>query len=264
MDNIKKYPKSKNNFQCLAPCYYPGTMVIHPTQLEFVTEGPLPFCPVDEWKYVDAKSGETRSKSTDTCYNPTEKDTTSTSQLDLNILTPYIDFNSEQFLKIYYKIFSFDDAIDWIDNNKHVPIGTKIRIINCALKAFKSSIELFDMRFCDFFIDFIKSQHMKSLYLKICNNVGIDEKTNEIFLIDKQNNTLGVHDKSIERTNYIIKTFINKEEITKFLQKYFKQQKKENEPTNEKNLEGEDDCLYKMFTDLTIYILNKINSTLQK
>lgn len=257
MENIKKYPKSKNNYQCVGPCYPAGTMVVHPTQLEFVTEGPLPFCPIDEIMYTDNKSGETYRKSTDTCYNPVEKDNVDKTQLELNILTPYIDFNSEQFLKIYYKIFSFDEAVDWIDDNKHVPMGTKIRILNCAIEAFNKTIELFDMRFCNFFMEFIKLKKIKLLYGTINKNIGFDKNTKEFLLIKEFSNTLENLDYSTERINYIIQTFINKEEITKFLQKYFKKNAGINSTS-------EDDHLEKMANDLVIYIQNKIDMTLNK
>jgi hypothetical protein len=255
MENIKRYPKSKNNYQCVGPCYPPGTMVVHPTQLEFVTEGPLPFCPIDEILYEDAKTGEILRKSTDTCYNPTEKDNIDKTQLEVNILIPHIDFNAEQFLKIYYKIFSFDGAVDWIDNNQHVPMGTKVRVINCAIEAFGDTMELFDIRFCNFFIDYVKLKKIKTLYSQIHENIGIDEKTGDILIVDKQSNKLGLFDKSVERINYIIKTFINKEEITKFLQKYFKK--------SPDHLSFEDNHLNKMSNDLIIYISNKIGATIK-
>lgn len=252
MENIKRYPKSKNNYQCVGPCYPPGTMVVHPTQLEFVTEGPAPFCPIDEIFYEDPKSGETIKKSTDTCYNPIEKENIDKSQLELNILTPQIDFNSEQFLKIYYKVFSFDDAVDWIDNNQHVPLGTKVRIINCAIEAFGKNIELFDLRFCNFFINYVKLKKIKMLYSQTHENINVDPNTGEIYIAT---NKLGIHDKSVERINYIIKTFITKEEITKFLQKFFKK--------NSNHLGYAEDHLNKMANDLIIYITNKINATIE-
>lgn len=253
MENIKRYPKSKNNYQCVGPCYPPGTMVIHPTQLEFVTEGPLPFCPIDEIFHEDAKTGEVIKKSTDTCYNPTEKENIDKSQLELNILTPQIDFNAEHFLKIYYKIFSFDGAVDWIDDNQHVPIGTKIRIVNCALESFSNMIELFDIRFCNFFIEFFKLKKIKELYLHINKNIGSDNEN--ILIIDSKNNNLDLHDKSVERINFIIQTFINKEEIIKFLQKFFKK--------NLNKLSTSSDHLNLMANDLILYIANKIDTTIE-
>lgn len=253
MENIKRYPKSKNNYQCVGPCYPPGTMVVHPTQLEFVTESPLPFCPIAEIFTEDPKTGETIKKSTDTCYNPTEKNDINKSQLELNILTPHIDFNSEHFLKIYYKIFSFDSALNWIDENKHCPLGTKTRIINCTLEVYNDNIELFDIRFSNFFIEYLKVKKIKKIYENIHKNIGIDTSEN-IFIVKEKQNNLTIYDKNIERMNYIMQTFINKEEITKFLQKYFKK--------NAQNLNIAEDHITKMSEDFIIYIKNKINATL--
>lgn len=251
METIKRYPKSKNNYQCVGPCYPPGTMVVHPTQLEFVTEGPLPFCPIDEIVYEDNKTGETIKKSTDVCNVLTEN--IDKSQIESNILVPHVDFNSEQFLKIYYKIFSFDAAIEWIDVNKHVPIGTKIRIINCAIDAFDQTIELFDVRFCDFFIEYVKLKKIKQIYSHINENIGVDDSHN-ILIVPKYYNKLNLHDKSVERINYIINTFVTKEEITKFLQKYFR---KNGDQLHKTSLEV-------IAENLIIYIANKINATLSK
>jgi hypothetical protein len=73
MENIKQYPKSKNNYQCIGPCYPGGTVAIHPTRLNFVSEGPSPFCPIDEIETKDPKTGKIIKKSSDTCFNPVEK-----------------------------------------------------------------------------------------------------------------------------------------------------------------------------------------------
>ena len=161
--DIKRYPKSKHNFQCLGPCYYPGTMIVHPTNVELVSNSMEPFCPVEEWEEVDPVTKKNETVLTDTCLNPTEKTGTS-KELELNILVPYIDFNSEHFLKIYYDIFSFEDSINWIDRNKFVPFGTKTRIINSALKVFGDNIDLFDNRFVDFIIEYIKKKVTISKY----------------------------------------------------------------------------------------------------
>lgn len=254
MDNIKKYPKSKHNMQCLGPCYYPETTVIHPTHLEYITDGPDPFCPVEEWYFENEKTGQKSSKITDICHNPTKKNAESSTQLDLNILTPYIDFNYEQFLKLYYKIFSFSDALNWIESNKHTPINTQIRIINCSLKSFGDSVELFDVRFSDFFADFIKKKEIRYIYDKIHNNIEIKSSTKEIYLVSDTN--LSKRDNYTERTNYIIQKFIIDTEIIKFLQKYLNHK--------DKPMRDTDDNLYEMLLSFTQYILNKIKITLKQ
>ncbi len=254
--DIKKYPKSKNKFQCLGPCYYPGTMVVHPTQLEIVTDYAQPFCPVDEWKQIDSKTGRETETITDNCFKPTEKANISNKELELNILTPYIDFNVEHFLKIYYNIFSFEDSVDWIDSNKHVPMGTKVRVMNCSLKTFGENIDLFDNRFADFFIEYVKKNEMKHLYNKLNGHIGINSDKKSINLTTKDKNELLTNEYCLERTNYIIKTFLEKDDVIKFLVRYFKHRK-----TQWKEIKNH---LSNMSTDFVGYVLNKITVTLQK
>ena len=141
--DIKIYPKSKSKKQCLGPCYYPKTNIVHPTLLEIVSNAE-PFCPVDPWKHVNPETGEEHTFATDICFQPTESKNISNKELELNMLTPFLDFNSGQFLKIYYEIFTFEDSIDWIERNKYEHINTRTRIINSALIAYGDNVELFD------------------------------------------------------------------------------------------------------------------------
>lgn len=249
MDNqyfdIKKYPKSKKKFQCLGPCYHSKTKVVHPTALEIVTDNENPFCPVDEWIYQDEKTGETKKLITDICFQPTERENISNKEMELNILTPYIDFNSSQFLKIYYNIFTFEDSIDWLCRNQHLPLNTKARIVNSSFVAFGESIEIFDARLTDFIIEFIKKKKIQEIYDKLHLYIGI--KDDEILLIQ---NNLPKTTLCVERINFLIKTFITKEEITKFLTKYFIYKK-----NKWKEIQHHLDF---MMSSLNEYFLNKI------
>ena len=218
--DIKKYPKSKNNFQCLGPCYYPETRILHPTLIELTTNMTHPFCPVDEWTKME--NGKPVTMISDICLNPTNSENNMTSDLELNALTPHIDFNSEHFLKIYYNLFSFEESIEWLEKNKHVPMGTKMRIMNCSLKVFGGDIELFDTRFADFFIDIVKKRYIKNIYNDVHKYIGYDKETKEIYIISENNNILVKNDYSTERMNFISKTFIEKDEAMKFLMKYIK------------------------------------------
>jgi hypothetical protein len=252
--DIKKYPKSKHNFQCLGPCYNPGTMAVHPTHLEIVSLAKYPFCPVDEWEYTNPKTKEVTTHMVDTCFNPIDITETANKELEINILTPYIDFNATHFLKIYYNIFSFEDSIDWIYRNKHVPIKTKLRIINSALNIFGKDIDLFDIRFTDFFIEYIKKKEIINIYNKIHTYISIDEKQNNVQIINPNNNSLNKRENCTERINFIIKTFLDKDDITKFLMRYFKYRKS--------NWNNFTDHILNMINDFIDYILNKINITL--
>lgn len=255
MDNqyfdIKKYPKSKKKFQCLGPCYHPKTKVVHPTALEIITDNENPFCPVDEWVMYDERTGESKKLITDICIKPTEKENISNKEMELNILTPYIDFNSSQFLKIYYKIFTFEDSVDWLYRNQHLPLGTRSRVVNCAFLAFGETVEIFDVRLVDFIVEFIKKKKIQEIYNKLFPYIGISG--DEVTLVQ---NNLPKSELCVERTNFLIKTFITKEEINKFLTKYFIHKK--NKWRDIKH------HLNYIPVAMNEYFLNKIISTLQK
>jgi hypothetical protein len=248
--DIKIYPKSKSKKQCLGPCYHSKTNIIHPTLLEIVSNTE-PFCPVDPWKHVNPETGEEITFATDICFQPTEKKNISSKELELNMLTPFLDFNSGQFLKIYYEIFSFEDSIDWIERNKYESINTRSRIINSSLITYGDNVELFDNRFVEFIIEFIKKRKVSQIYDKIHNYIGINES---IIMLEK--NDIDKKEKCIERINYILQIFITKEEITKFLIKYFSYKK--DKWSNIKN------HMDSITINLTEYILNKIILGLQK
>jgi hypothetical protein len=245
--DINKYPKSKNKYQCLGPCYYPKTKSLHPTALEIITSNDHPFCPVDEWISYNEKTGELEKNITDICSRPTTNENLSNKEIEFNVLTPYIDFNSEQFLKIYYQIYSFENAIEWIYTNNFVPLDTKTRIINSALIAFGENIEIFDNRFINFIIEYLKKRKIRDIYYKVHSFIDIND-SNEIIL---KENKLNKNDFCTERINFIIRTFLNQIEINKFMIKYLIHKK-----TTWKDIKSHTDMITRTLIE---YILNKIN-----
>ena len=248
--DITIYPKSKSKKQCLGPCYYPKTHIVHPTLLEIVSNNE-PFCPVDPWKYTNPETGEETTFATDMCFQPTEKKNVSNKDIEMNMLTPFLDFNSGQFLKIYYEIFSFDDSVDWIERNKFETISTRARVINSSLTAYGENIDLFDNRFVEFIIEFIKKRKISHIYNKLHNYIGINDNA---VLLEKNN--IDKKEKCVERINYVLQIFITKEEITKFLIKYFSYKK-----DKWKDIKNHMDSIT---LSLTEYVLGKITLRLQK
>ena len=242
---IKKYPKSRKNFQCLGPCYYPGVHAIHPTNLEYFNDDEHSVCPVNEW-IEDDGSGDPKKYITDICFNPTEKKSVSSRELELNILTPQINFSPEQFLKIYYQIYSFEESLDYINRNSSIPFGTKSRIINSSLKAFGEKIDLFDMRLSLFFIEYVKNKGIKYLYDNLNKLIDVDK--NKIYFVKETK--LKENEFKKERINYILETFFDKDEITKFISRFFKHKKQEWDSIN--------NYLNRMIVDLSDYLANKI------
>jgi len=253
----RKYPKSTRKFQCLGPCYQPGTKVIHPTYLDIVTDTAKPFCPVKEWEYVDETTGKKRELSTDTCFNPTKNTNLSNSELELNILIPYIDFDCEYFLKIYYNIFSFEDSIDWCDKNQQSPIDTQIRIMKSSLNAFGKHIDIVDHRFIDFFVMMLKKKFMSEIYDALYDyiNVNVSKSEKIISITHPSSNTLKKTDHYLERMNYIIKMFVNEDYLHKFIMRYFMNRKS--------GWENISNHIVNMVNDFNDYIINKIRITLK-
>lgn len=253
----KKYPKSSNKFQCLGPCYRPGTKIVHPTYLDIVTDTINPFCPVKEWEYVDDVTKKSQQITTDICFNPTANTSVSNQEIELNILTPYIDFDSAQFLKIYYDIYSFEDSVDWCNKNSQTPIDTQIRIMKSSLSTFGKSMDIVDHRFIDFFIILIKKKFMVQLYDSIHSYVHVNASKGNttISLGSSSINSLKKSDHFLERTNYIIKTFINDDYLHKFIMRYF---------MNRKNVwDTIADHITNMVYDFIDYVINKINLTIK-
>ena len=246
-----KYPKSKNNFQCVGPCYQPETLIVHPLSLEYVTDKYNAFCPVKEWDYID-EDGKKITRTTDICYHPTESKDLSGKEFEINILTPNIDFNDEHFLKIFYNIRSFEDAINWIDNKKYSPLLTRLRIINCAWNAYGKDVNIIDHRVVDFYIEVIKKKWINDIYKKI--NKYIHIRDNKVLLGNPRENKLSQKDEIVVRMNFLIDRFINNDEIYKFLIRYLKHRKE--------NWDEIIDHSINIKNDLIKYIENKINLTI--
>lgn len=247
--NIKKYPKSANKLQCIGPCYKPKTPIVHPTLLSIMTNTQHPFCPVDVWFYEDPKTGKKEERSLDMCYNPTDISDISNEELSLNILLPYIDFNASQFLKIYYNIYSFEDSLDWINKNIDLPTNTKIRVMKSALSVFGKEIDIVDYRFINFLIDIIKVKYIPKIYASVSEYITMTN--DEVSLTLPQNNQLTPSEYSVERTNYLMKLFLDSDNLNKFITRYFRYRK-----------DGWDEQINhieNMISDLILYIINKIN-----
>lgn len=252
--NEKKinYPKSNTGKQCIGPCYKPNTVIVHPITLEHISQ-PVPFCPVNEWTSI-SDNGTTQQFITDECLNPTNDKKIPAKEEQLNMILPYMDFNKEMFLKTYYEIYSFEDALIWLENHTHVSINNKIRIIDCSLGTYGLLIDFVDYRLVDFLIELIKKKWINHIYNKLYKYINIDNK--KIYIINPKNNKLNNNDYIVERMNYIIDTFINNDEIIKFIEKYFKYRKDNwnNIVSHINNIEDE----------LIIYIEQKIIKTLEK
>lgn len=250
MTSIKKYPKSVKNFQCLGPCMHPGTEALHPTYLSKITAD-HPFCPVTEWTHYDPKKQHTVVEYLDACVNPTGSEINNEDVI-MNLLVPHLVFRPNDFLKVYYNIFTFESCIDWIEKNHFVTLTTKERLVNLALASYGKNIEILDQRFVDFFIDYLTNKYLYEIYEKIHMYIGVDKNGKNIELMKEH--TLKKEDSMKDRLNYIVKVFIDRDEITKFSLRYLKHRKNLWEDIN--------DHLHNMVLDFVEYINKKILITL--
>ena len=210
-DIVKKFPKSINGSQCIGPCYNAKTLIIHPLEMSIITNKNN-FCPIN--------SGTDSKMLTDICLNPIDSNDINYKDLEITMLNPYIDFNSFKFLSIYYNILSIEDTYKWLDENKKSSLDTKIRILRNALFAFSSKIELIDNRLSDIFVHIIKKKYINKIYNNIYKYISV-ERNNILFM----ENNLDKKENYVERINFIVKVFINTNELNKFLIKYFSQKK---------------------------------------
>lgn len=231
-----KYPKSVKGYQCIGPCYKANTLIIHPTELTLVTNEDN-FCPIDI---------RNKYSLTDKCLNITSDQSTS-KEMEITMLNPYIDFSSKQFLATIYSIMSYDDALEWLNNNKSKCLETKIRVMRHTLNVFGSNIELVDNILTEFVIYIIKHKYIDTLYDSTYNY--IDVKNGKIFFTNKNKSDKDENYK--EKKSFIIEMFINNNEINKFLIRYFKQKK-----------EAVFNYIDDIISSLTEYIITKIKKTI--
>ena len=158
-DIIKKFPKSLHGKQCIGPCSKPNIWVVHPTTLEYITNTNFPFCP------TEAYSKNNRIYVDDQCIRPSDE--VDRTLIEMNMITTNIIFTSKKFLKIYYDIYSFENAVFWIIKNKHKAIYTKLRILNSAWKAYGDTIDVLNNQTINLYIDIIKQYWIKKIYRHI-------------------------------------------------------------------------------------------------
>lgn len=256
LNNNIKYIKSKQGFTCLGPCYEPGTHVTHPITLNYVYDDDYPFCHVNEHMNVDPETGKKEIKYYDKCYKTTKDKNENDEQkkfASLNMILPFIEFRCEHFLKLYNDIFSFEDAVMWIEKKKYSPLSTRSRIFECAMKSYGKDIDIVNQQIMGYLIELISTKWINDLYNIIGKYLEISGDKIKLGKASSSNNN-NIDDRANEKKNYIINKFINSDEIHKFMVKYIKHRKPE--------WESIENHIDRMKSDFMIYVENKIKSTL--
>lgn len=251
-----KYPKTKNNNQCLGPCYHAKTHVIHPVTLEYVTDNLNSFCPIAVQTQTDPKTGKQITKLTDTCFKPTESTSITGKELEMNMILPNINFDCEHFLTIYYDIKTFEQAVEWITEKTTSSLINRQRILDCAWNKYARDIDIVDMRVIDFYLELCMKKWIKDMYGKL--NGYITVINDNIFLVHPNENKLTSRDYIVNRTNYMIDKFVNKDTIQKFFVMVMSNKKRHDLWDKYNSVSDQ----FKI--DYINYIEKKINKTLNK
>lgn len=218
----KTYQKSTHGQDCIGPCYEPGIRIMHPMTLNYVRHKTEPFCPTNEWEYEDKYTGKKLKLYIDSCENPIRKGEINENEISMNMLLPWINFDCGHFLKIYYKIFSFDDGITWINKNKNTPYLTKLRILECCWKyyGYQDDFVITD-ELIDLYISIIKNKWIHDIYHKFKGMIVVDN--DKIFIGKDVDDNKDNKDKyKVEKINYIVKKLLDRNTIYKILLRYIK------------------------------------------
>jgi hypothetical protein len=242
MEN-SEFPVSINNRQCIGPCYEKNKYIMHPINLTFVTND-KPFCPTNVYESKD-KTGKKYTSFTDECFKATANDSEN-DQMDF--LNPNINFNPEQFLILYYKIDNYDRTLEWLKNNNHLPLRTKLRVIECTIVKYYNNIYILD----DLIINnyyLLVLDNINKIYEKIYKYIDIDSDKKKILFKETK---LDINDFIVERINFIKDKLINQDEIGKFINKYLEKSKKDSVNIEKEFQKNE------LIKNFIIYIENKI------
>lgn len=218
--NIKKYPVSINNQQCVGPCYPANKIILHPITLNYLTSKE-PFCPTLRW--YDEK--EHQYKNADICLIPSDSNIDQ-QQIDTNLVVPTFYFNCEYFLKAYYDIYSFENATEWINVNSDQPYNTQLRVINCAWRVFGPDIDIMNDQLIEFYLNIIKKVWIREIYPKISKYIHIDKKDNNVYISADEPDTQTSDKKyTVEKINYFNQKFNTRQIFYNVLKKYIDENK---------------------------------------
>lgn len=227
-DDIRKvkerYPTSVNAQQCIGPCYYSNTRIIHPLTLEEIQEVDHNFCPVNTFVYTNPKTGKTKLSNIDVCYVPTAKETHMDDLLRDNVIAPQFIFSSEYFVKIYYKINNLEDLLKWLDEHKQSPYKTKERVFNNSMVVYGQDLNIIDHRLV-YFINDIMLEHLPKIYRHIKQYLTVSDGI--IKLINPDTETHKNTQDITEIRNYIKDKFLGNDNIHQFMSKFIRYYKED-------------------------------------
>ncbi len=230
--------------KCITPCIKKNSKIIHPTTYETITSEE-DFCLTETEYNTKEKKINQKTK----CDGETLDENQYFERMEDKFKDIYR--NSEVFLKIFYKLKSLEDIINWIEKNNFKPLNTRLRIIELGWDNYIDEYNLIDYRVTDFYVEVIKKKYMQLLINRLSKYIKIDN--NKIYFGKGDNETN--KKKETEIKNFIIEKLLNKDEINKFLVKYVDYVKDNKDKNNLKNT----DVLIK---DIIEYFESKIKKSL--
>ena len=198
---------SKNNFKCLDNCHPPNEIFIHPQTKKKITNTTKNYiCSVAQYTKDDKEY-----------------------YIDECKIQPIFLLTSISFLQSYYKIYSLEDLLLWLDNNKNLYFKTKERIFNISFLWYINELIFIDNRIiefiseiCIFYFDIIynKIKHLFPTYdnnteelEKIIKSKYIGKAKIEIFFTEFIKNNKNI----IKYSNEYKNSLINKSNISLFI-----------------------------------------------
>lgn len=223
-NNRENYPISVNKQQCIGPCYYSGTRIIHPHTLDIIRNVDHHFCPVNAFAYKDPITKEITLETTDKCIVPTARETLMDEILSESIIVPQFKFSSDYFVKVYYNILNIEDLLKWIDIHKNDPLKTKERVFNNGMAVYGDQLTIIDHRLV-FFINDIMIAYLPKIYKQLKNYIIVTN--NKVTLTDHGENS----DKNADTISlvraYIKDKFLGIDNINQFMSKFLRYYKAE-------------------------------------
>lgn len=249
----KKYSRSSHGKQCLGPCVTKNKKIIHPITLETVTDKNDAFCPVAGFESVNEKNNKKEIKYTDTCYG-VQVNNINKNESIMNVLVPYLDFDTKHFLIMFYNINNYEEGITWINTNSGYPITTRERIFESILNVYGETLDIIDNRTTDFILLLIKYKYDDIIYERLKRYIYIDLLSGSVKL--KENKQTDNDEQKQIKLEYIYKKYINSLEINKFLYKYLRERKK--------NWLDIKNYIINIINDLITYSIRSINISIEK
>jgi hypothetical protein len=223
-----KYPKSINGQQCIGPCVDKDTLMIHPLSSWYTKGLPTNYCPIatiqpsqfDE-RNIALFGYDKNNLSYDQIYNLKNfapcNHSTNISDMEDRYTEPTLALNSLTFLRLFYQINSFDDTIQWLEDNKHAQPNTKKRLLNSSWKAFGNNKNNITDRVILYYHNMIKSKWINTYYKSLYKYLSIHNNT----IIVSMDNT-DYNNEITLKMNFIMKNYITNNIIRSILQNIMK------------------------------------------